>query len=37
MFKPVEAWLNLRKKRKMFGFMPEVLLLRKVRDLFMKT
>lgn len=33
-FKPVAAWLNFRKKRRLFGFMPEVSLLRKARDNF---
>ena len=35
--KPTEAWLNFRKRIRSFAFMPEVLLLRHMRDRFMMS
>jgi radical SAM superfamily enzyme YgiQ (UPF0313 family) len=36
-FKPIESWLNMRKKMKSFRIMPEVQLLRRLRDMFMES
>jgi radical SAM superfamily enzyme YgiQ (UPF0313 family) len=36
LFKPMKAWLGFRKDKKRFIFMPEVFLLRKMRNAFMK-